>query len=318
MSRFVIVVGLLIPATAFAQFGNRNSGGGLFSRPAQNSEPREVAQFQNPNIRPGQQMPPPGYPAQQPPPPQGQQGQAPQGQQQQRRQNQQQSQQRRAVSTPEPEKTPSSSRSSREDEEKKTSSKPESRSETKSETKAETKATTKPSDAERKAAALEDELAKTADEATTNVNRFLDSANNGKYSEAADYLTPELQAYFKSEISALNGPLKTVLDQLTRNGDLRSVTYSNATVRGEGAIVDAELTFGSGAPERRQFDLMKVKNSWKIVLPVQELSSNAEPSAPSSDQAAPAPSPAATPAPTPAATPAATPAIADPATSPAR
>ncbi|MGI8907284.1 MAG: hypothetical protein ACR2IE_12430 [Candidatus Sumerlaeaceae bacterium] len=119
-----------------------------------------------------------------------------------------------------------------------------------------------------KANELENELTKSADEATTIVAGFLRSANDGVYSKAAGYLAPELQKYFESEMSAVNGGIKTVLDELTRNGDIRSVTYANATVRGEGAVVDAELTFGSGGPEKKMFDLLKTKTGWKIVLPV--------------------------------------------------
>jgi hypothetical protein len=110
---------------------------------------------------------------------------------------------------------------------------------------------------------------KAADDATTAVAGFLRAANAGKYSDAFAYLTPELQKYFQSEISAVNGSLKTVLDEVTRRGDILSVTYVNAAVLGEGAVIDAEITFGSGSPEKRSFDVIKLKPAgWKIILPV--------------------------------------------------
>ena len=110
---------------------------------------------------------------------------------------------------------------------------------------------------------------KAADDATTAVAGFLRAANAGKYSDAFSYLTPELQKYFQSEISAVNGSLKTVLDEVTRRGDILSVTYVNAAVLGEGAVIDAEITFGSGSPEKRSFDVIKLKPAgWKIILPV--------------------------------------------------
>jgi hypothetical protein len=115
---------------------------------------------------------------------------------------------------------------------------------------------------------LQAEMDKAADEATTAVAGLLRKANEGKYSEAFPYLTPELQKYFESEMSAINGSLKTVLDALTHGGDILSVTYVNATVRGEGVIVDAEMTFSGGQTEKRSFDVIKTKSGWKIILPV--------------------------------------------------
>jgi hypothetical protein len=173
-----------------------------------------------------------------------------------------------------------------------------------------------------KAQQEEDKLARAAEDATTAVNKLLKSANDGKYSEAVTYLTPELQKYFESEISVVNGSLKTVLDQLTRNGDMRSVTYANATVRGEGAVVEAELTYGNGTPERRTFDLINTKaNGWRIVLPVGNGSHANAPAAAAASAPvaastpAPAPMPVQTPAPTPAITPAPTAAVSTGATS---
>lgn len=169
---------------------------------------------------------------------------------------------------------------------------------------------------DRKASQLENELAKAADEATTAVGKLLKSANDGKYTDALSCLTPELQKYFDSELSALNGGVKTVMDKLTRNGDIRSVTYSNATVRGEGAVVDAELSFSSGSPQKVMFDLLKTKNGWKIVLPVNGGTGTHETAAASAPAAAtpqPSAAVAAAPAPTPNPTPAmtSTPAAAD-------
>lgn len=147
------------------------------------------------------------------------------------------------------------------------------------------------SKSEAKAAEMEKELQKSAEEATTVVGKLLKSANDGKYSEAVTWLTPELQKYFDSELSAVDGGAKTILDKLTRNGDIRSVTYASAIVRGEGAVVEADLTFGSGEPEKRMFDLLKTKSGWKVILPLNGRGQAA------TANSTPAPVPAATPAP---------------------
>lgn len=137
---------------------------------------------------------------------------------------------------------------------------------------------------------------KAADEATTVVASFLKQANDGYYSKASDSLAPALQKYFSSEMSAVNGTAKTVFDELTANGTINMVTYINTTVRGEGAVVDAELGYADGRITRRSFDLIKIDGKWKIVLAVGAPA--AAPVAASQAQAAATPAPAAaTPAP---------------------
>lgn len=125
-----------------------------------------------------------------------------------------------------------------------------------------------PTKEEKELIAAQKELIKAADQATTVVADFLKHAQNGAYSEAAELLTPETRSYFKSDLAAVFGNLKLVLDHITRGGDIRSVTYSSVSVRGEGAHVDAEISYRSGPSERRAFDLIKIQKEWKIALPV--------------------------------------------------
>lgn len=121
---------------------------------------------------------------------------------------------------------------------------------------------------------------KAADDATTVVAGFLKQANDGYYSKASESLSPAIQKYFNSEISAVNGTEKAVLDELTANGTITMVTYINTTVRGEGAVVEAELGYADGRNTRRAFDLIKIDNKWKIVLPVKDQAAgNGAPSA---------------------------------------
>lgn len=133
---------------------------------------------------------------------------------------------------------------------------------------------------------------KAADDATTVVAGFLKQANDGYYSKASESLSPAIQKYFNSEISAVNGTEKAVLDELTANGTITMVTYINTTVRGEGAVVEAELGYADGRNTRRAFDLIKIDNKWKIVLPVTDQTNNASAAPAAAPQAAPATPPA--------------------------
>lgn len=129
-------------------------------------------------------------------------------------------------------------------------------------------ATPKPSADELKAIKARQTAEREADRATTVVASFLKQANDGVYSKATEYLSPAVKKYFDSEISAVNGTQKGVLDELTGNGTISMVTYVNTTVRGEGAVVDAELGYQNGQTTRRSFDLIRLEDEWKIVLPV--------------------------------------------------
>jgi len=150
-----------------------------------------------------------------------------------------------------------------------------------------------------------DQTTRNIDAATSAVGDFLKEGNNGYYSKAAAYLTPQLQKYFDSEISAPMGGLMSALDRITREGTIRLVRYSNWRGRGELGRIDAEITFASGQAEKRAFDLMKIDGKWRLVIPVD--GGGATPTT----AAAPAPPP-------PAATPAPPPEAAEPQPTPAR
>ena len=148
------------------------------------------------------------------------------------------------------------------------------------------------------------------DSATSAIGEFLRASNDGLYSAAEEYLTPHLREYFKHEISAATGGLKAVADQITRDGRIRRVIYSNWRGRGEGGRMDVELTYNLGSEEaprmvseNRTFELQKVNKKWYVIIPVVPgpmvdgmVNGQATEVAP---DATPAPTPAATPAPPP-------------------
>ena len=185
----------------------------------------------------------------------------------------------------------------------------------KEETKREEKKTTEKSESSKKTE-KSDETDKDAstvsavDAATSAIGEFLRASNDGMYSTAEEYLTPHLRDYFKHEISAATGGLKAVADQITRDGRIRRVIYSNWRGRGEGGRLDVELTYNLGteeAPrmvsESRTFELQKVNKKWYVIIPVVpgpmvDGMVNGQATEVTPD-ATPAPTPAATPAPPP-------------------
>ncbi|MBX7245246.1 MAG: hypothetical protein K1X53_07085 [Candidatus Sumerlaeaceae bacterium] len=127
--------------------------------------------------------------------------------------------------------------------------------------------TPKPTEKELKKKNAEAELAQAVDKATTTVADFLNAANNGLYTQARDFLTPQMQRYLDSDASIPQGGLKGVLDQITGDGSIRGWALT-ARVRGEGGRVEAEIEYRSGETQKRDFDLIKTGTDWKIILPV--------------------------------------------------
>lgn len=168
-------------------------------------------------------------------------------------------------------------------------------------------------ESEQRRSEREDVTVSAVDAATSAVGDFLRKSNDGMYSEAEKMLTPHLRGYFKHEISAATGGLKAVADQITKDGRIRLVRYSNWRGRGEGGRLDVEITYDLGteqAPrmvtEKRTFEVQKVDGKWYVIVPVVPGAAVdgmvTESAVAQHDNGAPAPpeaTPAATPAPPP-------------------
>jgi hypothetical protein len=100
------------------------------------------------------------------------------------------------------------------------------------------------------------------------VARFLQAANDGKYSTARSLLTPEVQRYFDSELSPLNGDLMGILDDLTKDGQLTLIRYPLANVRGEGITVVAEMQYRDNSSAQHRFRVVEVNKNYRIALDV--------------------------------------------------
>jgi hypothetical protein len=100
------------------------------------------------------------------------------------------------------------------------------------------------------------------------VARFLQHANDGKYSEARQLLTPEVQAYFDSEFAPVYGDIMTILDRITQDGQLTLIRYPLANVRGEGITVVADMQYKDGTTDQRRFRVFKVGRNLRIALDI--------------------------------------------------
>ena len=163
------------------------------------------------------------------------------------------------------------------------------------------------SDEEKREEAARLKLLQDIDVASTVVMNFMTAANQGEYIKALEYLSPAQQKFFESELSIPYGGVKGVLDQITRYGEVENVKWgpNDIKILGQGIHIEADIIFVDGKVERRGLDLLRVGETWKMVLDVRQFASasSVRPSAPP-----PAPEPGPAPAPTPVPTPAATPA----------
>jgi hypothetical protein len=98
------------------------------------------------------------------------------------------------------------------------------------------------------------------------VARFLQNANDGRYSQARALLTPEVQKYFDSEFSAVHGDLMSVLDGLTKDGQLSLIRYPLANVRGEGITVVADMQYRDGTSREYRFRVVQSGKDYRIAL----------------------------------------------------
>lgn len=96
---------------------------------------------------------------------------------------------------------------------------------------------------------------------------FLGLANKGYYAQAMTKLIPAQQDYFNGAVSVANGvSFKSVLDQVTRDGNVQRWNVT-ANVRGEGCRITADIIFKDGKSSRKNFEMMMINNSWRMILP---------------------------------------------------
>ena len=94
--------------------------------------------------------------------------------------------------------------------------------------------------------------------------KFYTLANQGKYSEAEKLLSNEALNTINGPFVALAGGFKGVADNLTKNGNIKSIKILKETIRGEGANVKYIIYFKDGTQKQDEDNLIKENGMWKI------------------------------------------------------
>jgi hypothetical protein len=92
------------------------------------------------------------------------------------------------------------------------------------------------------------------------------NCNAGEYSKAEISLSADERALLHSQEAVLNGGVKGVCDQATRNGTLSSVEVIKEDVRGEGASVSYRKHFKDGSVTNANETLIKENGKWVLAL----------------------------------------------------
>jgi hypothetical protein len=93
----------------------------------------------------------------------------------------------------------------------------------------------------------------------------MNACNAGEYSKAKTFYTASMQKIIDGDLGAMAGGMKGACDQFTKNGTLASVTITSETIRGEGAIVIADVVFKDGTSKKGdETELVKENGAWKV------------------------------------------------------
>jgi Domain of unknown function (DUF4878) len=102
------------------------------------------------------------------------------------------------------------------------------------------------------------------------VQAFLAAANEGRYSDAQEMLSEGARnVYVNSERGQGAGGIRGICDQITKNGSIAKVVIVKEEIRGEGAVVTADVTFKDGSSvkgDQNPIPLMKEEGAWKLTL----------------------------------------------------
>jgi hypothetical protein len=91
------------------------------------------------------------------------------------------------------------------------------------------------------------------------------TANDGKYSDANEYLSSEVKQVVQGQLGALAGGTKGMWDTYTKNGTIQRIEVLKEEIRGEGATVICNIYYKDGSVKSNdKTDMIKEKGSWKI------------------------------------------------------
>jgi hypothetical protein len=97
------------------------------------------------------------------------------------------------------------------------------------------------------------------------VKKLFNACNAGEYSKAKELYTTSLQKTIDGDLGALAGGMKGICDDETRNGTITNVEIKSEDVRGEGAVVIANIHFKDGnTKEADKSELIKENGVWRL------------------------------------------------------
>ncbi len=99
------------------------------------------------------------------------------------------------------------------------------------------------------------------------VRGFYKAANEGRYSDAEQYLSTDTLTAIKGPLGQKAGGFKKISDDNTRNGQIKEIEITKEDIRGERATVYARIVFKDGQTKNDDVtELIKEKGDWKIAL----------------------------------------------------
>lgn len=108
------------------------------------------------------------------------------------------------------------------------------------------------------------------------VRSLYTACNDARYSEVEPLFTENLRTMFKSPQAVASGGVKKACDRMSHSGTIAKIEIMKEEVRGEGAVVTANISFKDGPPlEGDRTDLIKEGGSWRITGATPERASSA-------------------------------------------
>jgi hypothetical protein len=108
------------------------------------------------------------------------------------------------------------------------------------------------------------------------VRSLYTACNDARYSQVEPLFTENLRTLMKTPQSIAAGGVKKWCDRASRNGTIAKIEIVKEEVRGEGAVVTANILYKDGPPlQDDRTDLIKEGGSWRITGATPEQASTA-------------------------------------------
>jgi Domain of unknown function (DUF4878) len=108
------------------------------------------------------------------------------------------------------------------------------------------------------------------------VRALYTACNEARYSEVEPLFSDNVRALMKTPQAVATGGVKKACDRASHDGTIAKIEIVKEEVRGEGAVVTANISFKDGPPlEGDRTDLIKEGGAWRITGATPERASTA-------------------------------------------